>query len=166
MSTWQKWRRAILGTIGAAGVWLAAMLSVQQPVVLPPLPIQQVSEQVWIFTNDYRVTVSNWVVTIKAGFRCDLASIPDQAQGPLGLTRDAVSLRRAAAVHDALYASRLLPRDTSDACLLIIALQDGTDPAKAQAVWEAVSLWGFIPWDRHTTESVWEAGKYVTITER
>ena len=164
VSRWGQWRRAILGTIGAVGIWIAAMVSVQQPVIVPDMPIQRVAAQEWIFTNDYAIAASNWTVTIRAGFRCDLGSIPPQARKPLGLWPDSPSIRRAAAAHDALYASELLPRDTADALLYWLALRDGTDHAKARAVWEAVSLWGFLPWGIHTPESVAEARRLVSVS--
>ena len=166
VSRFAKWRRAILGTLGAVGIWIAAIFSVQQPVVVPDMPIQQVAAQEWIFTNDWQITASNWTITVRAGFRLDLASIPPQARKPLGLWPDSPSIRRAAATHDALYASELLPRDTADALLYWQALRDGTDPAKARAVWEAVSLWGFLPWGTHTPESVEQARRLVTLAPR
>ena len=166
MTRWQQWRKAILGTIGAAGIWLAAILAHQPGVMPPPLPIASCGVNQWVLTNDYTTTISNLTITIKSGFETDLASIPPPLQMPIGMSPDNPSIRRGALIHDALYAAELVDRQTADSILYAACIQDGTDPDKARAIWQAVHEWGFVVWDKHTTDSVSQARRLVTVSAR
>jgi hypothetical protein len=170
MTKFRKYRRAIMGTLAGLGIWLAAILSFQPAVTPPVIPLWNSGVKEWTLTNDYTtsITVSGvvYTVTIKDGFRTDGASIPDPLAPPLGLTRDAPSIIRGALVHDSLYESQLVDRETADSILYAACLKDGTDPDKAAAVWLAVHEWGFVVWDRYTPESVYQARKLVSVSER
>lgn len=170
MTTWQKYRKAIMGTLAGMGVWIAAIMAFQLAVMPLDIPLQQSSVKSWTLAKDYTtaVTVSGvtYTVSIRAGFVTDGASIPDKLAPPLGLVRNAPSIIRGALVHDALYESQLLDRETADSILYAACLQDGTDPDKAQAIWLAVHEWGFIVWDRHTPESIKQARELVSVSEK
>ena len=148
MSRWRQYRNAILGTLGAIGIWLWAIYSVQPTVVPPPLPLAACGANHWVTTAAYTTTVNTITVIIPAGFTNDLASIPEQAQKPLGITRDHPTIRRAALVHDWLYHTKEYPRVTADLLLYYACLDDGMEKAKAKAVFEAVKLWGFVALDK------------------
>jgi hypothetical protein len=165
----KQWRNAILATLGAAGIWLAAVLAFQPTVTPPAIPIWHSGIHEWIVTNDYQTaqTVAGvtYTTTIRAGFKSDGASIPDSLAAALGIGRNHPAVIRGALIHDALYAANLLDRQTADSILYAACLQDGTDPDKARAIWKAVNEWGFIAWER-TPNSITEARKLVSVTER
>ncbi len=153
MKRWRNWRRAIYGTLAGAGIWIAAMLACQ-PVVTPPdLPVAVQGIRHVIVTNDYHASVTvqgvAYQITVPRGFVSDYASVPEQLEPRLGLTWDAPCLRRGALLHDRLYDQikradpAALPKDLCDLILWQAILDDGTVPAKAEAVYEAVRLWGF-----------------------
>jgi len=148
----QWWRRAIYGTLAAAGIWWGAMIAIQPPVTPEPLPVAPHGARRVILTNDYStaVTVSRraYLIAVPAGFISDLASVPKQLEPRLGLSWDAPCLRRGALIHDYLYRQLkdgrgTIPKETADLILWQAILDDGTVPAKAEAVYEAVRLWGF-----------------------
>jgi hypothetical protein len=152
-SKWKQWRAAIIGTFGLAGIWLAAIIATQPSVVPPPLPVVACGGNQWAFTNDYHTVISGVSITITNGFRCDLASIPAQAQDLLGVYRDSPAIRRGAACHDWLYRTKRYPRETADWLLYQACLEDGMNADKAKAVYEAVKLWGWKAWDRQAVSS-------------
>lgn len=170
MTTLQKYRRAIIGTLAGMGIWIAAIMAFQPAVTPPAIPLWHSGIKAWTLTEDYTTAVMvsgvTYTVTIRAGFVTDGASIPDKLATPLGLTRDSPSIIRGALVHDALYVSQLVDRQTADSILYAACLHDGTDPDKALAVWLAVHEWGFVVWDRHTPESIKQARSQVTIQKR
>lgn len=169
VSRWERIRRSVFATIGAAGVWLAAILCIQPSVTVDPLPLRHVSELRWVLTNDCTITISNVTMTIRAGFESDLASI-GKLSYPLGLRNDSPCLRRAALAHDGLYAlmdkdgNGPISRELTDTLLYIGCIEDGTTPKKAEAVKEAVSIWGWAAVRKHTPESVERARKLVSVT--
>jgi hypothetical protein len=146
---WRSWRVRIIATLGAASVWLGAVLSLQPDVVPPPLPIVAGGAREWVTTNVYRaaVTVSGVVyrVDIPQGFRCDLASL-GVLDTPLGIERDHPAIRRGALIHDFLYRTKRYPRHIADLILYQCCLEDGMEPKKARAVYEAVRIWGGEGW--------------------
>lgn len=138
-------------TIGAAGIWLGAVIAFQPDVTPPPLPIVQLGAKEWITTNDYHtsVTVSGVVyqVDIPSGFKCDLASL-GRLDVALGIERDHPAIRRGALIHDYLYRTKKVSRQLADLILYQACLDDGMEPAKARAVYEAVFIWGGEAWGR------------------
>lgn len=148
---WQSWRTRILLTIGAASIWLGAMFASQPSVIPPPLPIASLGQNRWVTTNDYHtsVTVSGAVyqVDIPKGFRCDLASL-GRLDVALGIERDHPAIRRGALSHDWAYRTKRYPRHIADLILYQCCLDDGMEPAKARAVYEAVFIWGGEAWGR------------------
>lgn len=163
---WSKWKAAILGTLAAAGVWLAAVLAPQLPVDPPGIPMALQGQRAAILTNDYTTEAGGRTITIKAGFRWDGASIPNCLDTPLALDRFSPSLRRGGLVHDALYASQWVSKDVADWCLYDAILNDGTQFEKAKAVYRAVQLWGFTAWDSKTPESIRRAREFVSLQPR
>lgn len=148
-SIWRKRLASVVATLGAMGIWIAAVVALQPTVTPPPLPITQVADKRWELVADYRtqVAVSGRVyhIEIPAGFRCDLASVGvlDHA---LGISNDHPAIRRGALVHDYLYRMKPYPREVADLILYHACLADGMARDKAKAVYEAVRLWGFEAW--------------------
>ena len=153
MNQWRKYRKAIIGTLAALGVWLAAIQAYQPTVTPPAIPVALQGKRHVVLTNSYTTTVTVGGVahriTVPRGFVSDFASVPERLEPALGLQWDAPCLRRGALLHDWLY-SRLdlegrgtIPKATADLILWQAILNDGCVPAKAEAVYEAVRLWGF-----------------------
>ncbi len=143
----KQWGKAILGTLAGAGIWWAAFVAVQPSVTLPPLPIVACGVDRWVTTAAYTTTIAGVTLAIPDNFTNDLASL-GPLDKPLGIPRDHPSIRRAALVHDWGYRTHLYPRETMDWLLWQGCLEDGMEPAKAQAVYEAVTLWGWKAWGR------------------
>lgn len=163
--------RSVAATLLAVGIWAGAIMAFQPTVQAPDLPLAQIGSVQWITTNAVEITASNWTVRIERGFVTDLATIPSQLQYRLGLRNDSPSIRRAALLHDALYALMdaeghgPVDRATADALIELVAVQDGTVQKKATAVREAVSIWGWAAVASHTPETVAAAAKKVSVKQ-
>jgi hypothetical protein len=166
---WHKYLKAALGTIGATAIWIAAISALQPNVDPPALPLLCLGINEWAVTNDYTtsITVSSvtYRVTIKEGFRTDLASISSALSKPLGITHDSPSIRRGALVHDALYASHLTSRDEADDILHAACIADGMQADKASAVYEAVHLWGWMPWDSAGSNRIATMRRLISVSK-
>lgn len=145
---WPAIRKAVLGTLGAIGIWIAAVVAVQPNVPAVPLPLKQIGTELWVGTNDYQTVIAGYIVKIPAGLTNDGASIPKPAQKLLGITRFHPAIRRGAYCHDYFYRTKSIPKEKADYLLWRACLEDGMQPDKARAVYEAVQLYGFIAWDR------------------
>ena len=169
MKKWHNYLKAAIGTIAAISIWIGAITCLQPAVTPPPLPIAACGVNQWVLLSDYQsaVTVSGvtYAVTIRAGFRSDLASIAPVIAAALGVDRDSPAIRRGALIHDAIYAAHLTSRQTADSILYVICLADGMAPAKARAVYQAVSEWGWGPWER-TPEQISAARQLVSVSAR
>ena len=179
MTLWQKVKKgwkSLCGTIVALPVFLAAIWAIQQPTPTPPLPLKQVAALTWVSTNAYlnSVTVSGvtYSIFIRSGATTDLASIPIKLQELLGLSNSSPSISRGAWEHDGLYStmdqdgSGVVSKAVADQILYAEILKDGMDQAKAAAVLRAVDLWGWTVLLRHTTDSVNQARRLVTVSAR
>lgn len=162
--TWlKKWGKRIALTVAASGVFVAAMIYSQRDVPMPPIPVAQVSSSEWVLTNDYRTEQDGYEFEFRAGFKTDFASIPGFAEMLMRLDGDAAPLRRGALIHDGCYAGHYPAKRTADKLLLSAIRQDGCEEHKAQAVWQAVMIYGDIAWDAKTPESIREARQLVTV---
>lgn len=156
--------RAIGATFLGIGVYLAAVLSHQPEVPVQSAPeIQPVSASEYRVTSDYVTTISNFCVRVRAGYVFDGASIPPGLTTALGLNPFSGTLLRGALVHDALYASELVSKDTADNLFYQAILADGTEQGKAAACHRAVRDWGFRAFERHTYESINAARTFVEV---
>jgi len=167
-SRFTAWRKAIFGCIGAIGVFVGAMFTIQ-PDATPqePPPLEYLNPTERVLAADYQTTVkvdgATYRVTIKAGFRTDGASIPATLRWPLGLGPHHPALARGALVHDALYQSELCQQRLADKILLALILEDGCEPAKAKAVHRAVAEAGGIAYTCHKDAEVLAAQKMVKL---
>ena len=102
------------------------------------------------------------VFTLRPGLRTDGASIPRAFWRVLGCPlRDRHA--PAAVLHDALYATELLPRDRADA-LFLEALQDIGVPAwRSRTLWAGVRAGGAMVWSGHIPEQVRSAREYLEV---
>lgn len=157
---------SVLMTLGAFGLWFAAMGTVQPTVPDAPLPLVQISSKTWIHTNDYtavfNVFTNTYRITIREGFKTDLASL-GKLDDALGVHRDDPCIKEAADIHDALYATRYIPRDQADIALYVRCLRNGMERHKALAVYQAVKTWGWLAWDKHDIRSIEESRKLITV---
>jgi hypothetical protein len=159
------WRRYVGG--GLLGIVVAAIMATQ-----PDVPVLQSPVVKWRSNTDiellqpYAVTTTAGIVTMAEGFRSDGASEPPAAWTVLGLHPFSGATIRAALTHDAMIRAELRDAETCNRVFYEILIQDGVQADKALCMYEAVCRASDAVWARHTTESVSEALRYVTITER
>ena len=66
-------------------------------------------------------------------------------------------------MHDALYASELVPRAIADELFYDLMFYCGVEEIKRKAMYEAVSEFGGEVWEDHTQESIENAREFVSI---
>ena len=94
----------------------------------------------WILKEDLIYENDKYIITVKAGFDFDFASIPWLFRRIL--PKNGKSYDRAACIHDGLYASQALPKTISDSVFLEAMLVDKTHETIADAMHLAVKVGG------------------------
>ena len=105
------------------------------------LKVEKVGDQVYILLEDLVYECDRFTITVKKGFDFDAISIPKVfwtlVDSPF--TGRAV---RGATVHDALYASQVLPKNVCDEVFLAAMKDDGVSYIKRNAMYMAVKVGG------------------------
>ena len=106
------------------------------------------------------------IISIRAGFRTDGASIPVPLRRFIGNPFDTVRLI-AAVCHDAIYATHLVPRIVAD-FIYYLALRQCSHMPRAYAFAEYLALraGGKESWQEKTPESIAKARKLVSVKFR
>ena len=112
----------------------------------------------WILQEPLIYENEKYIITVKAGFDFDFASIPWLLRRVL--PKNGKSYDRAAAIHDGLYASQALPKAVCDAVFLEAMLVDKTNETIADAMHLAVKVCGHSAYN--DTE---ELEKYKSLVE-
>ena len=112
----------------------------------------------WILQEPLVYENDKYIITVKAGFNFDFASIPWVFRRVL--PKNGKSYDRAACVHDALYASQALPKAECDKIFLSAMLMDGTNETIADAMYMAVKVGGASAY-----EDTEELEKYKALVE-
>ena len=94
----------------------------------------------WVLHESLIYEDENYYIIVKPGFDFDYASIPWVFRRVL--PKNGKSYDRAACVHDALYASQMLPKVACDKVFLSAMLADGTNATIADAMYMAVKIGG------------------------
>ena len=94
----------------------------------------------WILQEPLIYENDKYIITVKAGFDFDFASIPWLLRRVL--PKNGKSYDRAAAIHDGLYASQALPKAICDDVFLEAMLVDKTNETIADAMHLAVKVGG------------------------
>ena len=94
----------------------------------------------WILQEPLVYENDTYIITVKAGFDFDFASIPWLLRRVL--PKNGKSYDRAAAIHDGLYASQALPKAICDDVFLEAMLVDKTNETIADAMHLAVKVGG------------------------
>ena len=94
----------------------------------------------WILQEPLVYENDKYIITVKAGFDFDFASIPWLLRRIL--PKNGKSYDRAAAIHDGLYASQALPKAICDDVFLEAMLVDKTNETIADAMHLAVKVGG------------------------
>lgn len=97
----------------------------------------------WVVLREQRFHNGVWSLTVPAGFRCDLASIPwfvRFAFNPNG------AHQRAAVFHDAAYRLQTCSRFTADAAFRAILEHDNVSWWRTFILYYAVRLFGLPAW--------------------
>lgn len=104
----------------------------------------------WVTLCQHRFVNGMYRMTIPAGFRCDLASVPWcflWLVGPNG------KHQRAALFHDYGYRTKpVAHRSTIDEAFRSIMLYDGVSPWRARVIWGVVRLFGWYAWRQKSQE--------------
>ncbi len=107
---------------------------------LDPIVVQWTGDSEWILVNELRcIPAEGEQITVPAGLRTDLASIPRilwSLLPPAGLWA------RASVLHDYLYATRLYRREKCDRLFLEAMLDDGVSRPTAGIIFRAVRAFG------------------------
>ncbi len=107
---------------------------------LDTLQVQWTGDGVWLLVQELRcVPDVGEQITVPAGFRTDLASIP-RALWPL--MQPAGRWARASVLHDCLYGERLFRRERCDQIFLEAMLDDGVNAGTARLIHRAVRIFG------------------------
>lgn len=94
----------------------------------------------YILNHDYQVTIDGFTFVISKGFLFDGASVPKSCWVFMGSPFDS-DLMLAALIHDWLYWSRSLPKDTADTYFKIVLRADKVGFFRAGTMHRAV--WAF-----------------------
>lgn len=99
----------------------------------------------WVLINPlvYQSDVGGMVITVPAGFRTDLASVP-RLPMVYWLTGDCA--REAAVVHDYLYSTHLVSRKTADAVLKEASAVTGVPAWRRIMMWAGARAFGGSHW--------------------
>ncbi len=116
---------------------------------LDPLVIQWTDDNEWILVNELRCLPDEGPqITVPAGLRTDLASIPRVLWAllpPAGLWA------RASVLHDFLYRTRCFRREKCDRLYLEAMVDDGVRRGTAHIIHRAVRVFGGRPYKRDRT---------------
>lgn len=115
----------------------------------------------WILQEDLIYEDDKYIITVKAGFDFDFASIPWALR--LFLPKNGVKYDRASCLHDGLYASHYLQRDVSDKLLKKASLKDKVNKNIAEIMYRAVRLGGYFAYNNITKEELDTYRKLVTV---
>jgi hypothetical protein len=142
-----------------AATWLAVLAAIyagaahtaaQQPIVpVPFTPFGDGENSVVMSPLQYRVGTTRFVITVPAGFVTDFASTPRAIWAvlpPFG------TYQLAAVVHDFLYWDQGCTREQADALLRAGMAESRVEPAKRDAIWQAVRRGGEAAWTQNATE--------------
>ena len=112
----------------------------------------------WILQEPLVYENDKYIITVKAGFDFDFASIPWLFRRVL--PKNGKSYDRAAAIHDGLYAAQALPKDECDDIFAEAMVEDGTYEIVADAMYMAVKVGGASAY-----EDTEELEKYKALVE-
>jgi len=99
----------------------------------------------WLTTDWFGVEILSDLVFIPQGFIFDFASIPRLLWFILGSPATGKH-RRAAFIHDWLYASQKITREKADLIFLLIMKEDGVSFIKRRLIYSGVRVGGWVAW--------------------
>ena len=103
-----------------------------------------------VILEDYTYEDDKYIITVKAGFNTDGASIPTAFWSVLSSPFDG-PLTYGAVIHDGLYTKMTLPRKVCDKLLREMALKKGYSRTKTFLVYYAVRMFGGSHWKKDTS---------------
>lgn len=138
-------------------------MTLSQPSITP-LPDSGGLAQI---AADYVVTlpVSGRVMSIKAGFQTDGASVPEEFWTLLDSSPFDPDVLAAALGHDALYSAELMERAACDLEFEnLMRLNSKRGASLSGLYYHMVSLFGNTVWSKHTPESIAAARQLCSLT--
>ena len=120
------------------------------------------ASRLWTLRESFHARTTAGLVLVMAGFRFDGCSIPRLLWRVVGhpLQGDALP---AGVIHDALYASKRVTRETADRVFHELLRRYGVNPVKAGAMFGAVRVFGCLPWMRRRGDACRDARRMVVI---
>jgi len=116
----------------------------------------------WILQEPLIYENDKYIITVKAGFDFDFASIPWLLRRVL--PKNGKSYDRASCVHDALYAAQALPKSNCDDVFFEAMIDDRTSVYLADAMYSAVWIGGASAYN--TTEELEKYKNLVVVVEK
>jgi hypothetical protein len=118
----------------------------------------------WILLNNLRAVIDGVPFTIPAGFKTDLASVPEFLHF---FCKEYGKHNRSAILHDILYAAELLPRGLADEIFKAALINGGVPKMKAGYMFWAVRTFGWFRFkEQHPTDSIAEIRSMAQIVDK
>ena len=138
------------------------MVTIKSKVNNMNLKVNIIKEDVFILLEDVVVESLVYKITVKKGFDFDGASIPQAFWGVYGNPLSG-NFRIAALVHDVLYASQKVSRDSADDIFLDLMKQHKVGYLKRQSMYYAVRSAGWYSWKQLTREEIEKYKEFVDV---
>lgn len=129
---------------------------------LDPLCVQEIDDSVFEVCDHpfrYQSDIANLLITVPVGFYTDFASVPR-----LGVVYAMLGDRahEPAVIHDWLYYSAILPRETADNVLMEAMRVLDLPWWQSYPIFWGVRIGGWYAWNQHRQNGHPEAGKFAT----
>lgn len=134
--------------------------------VIPYPVIKQINDYHYQLVRTYIVLLPNKkTLQILPGFVTDGASVPKLFWNIIGSPFTG-NYTRAGIIHDALYASKILPRKQCDSIFFKIIKECGGSWLERTLMWAGVRIFGGFAWKKHTSSSVIENRKLISFVNQ
>lgn len=137
---------------------------IQIPIISPVPRSDDTYQLINKLTEYATIAGIEYRISIDAGFRTDVASIPRACWRIIGHPLQGLAMP-AAVTHDGLYAAEAVTRDVADAIFRDLMVRNGVNRAKAWTMWAAVRTFGWLVWRSHTSRSIATARTKVTVSQ-
>ena len=126
------------------------------------MKLEQLSNGKRLLLENIAVTVDNKLITAKAGFKFDGASIPKVFWSIIGSPYTG-NYQVPALIHDLLYSTEYFDRKTCDEIFLKLMEMYGVNCLKRYTMYWAVRAGGGFVWKKHIPKDVEKAKEYIDV---
>jgi hypothetical protein len=118
-------------------------------------------------TGDLIYENDSYIITVKKDYRSDGGSLPRISWTLLGVTPTDSRCIYAFFLHDFLYQSESLTRQQADTILdEVLAIPPCCNSVQRWLIWSHVRAYGWLVWNKHTSESIEEGKKWGKVEEK